>query len=121
MKYQKWNIGVPREGAVAALREAGYPYLMAVVLAVRGIASPETAAEFLDRDRKRTLSPMLRRDMDKAVAWAKEKGGTRQGLAFAFASHIAARFFCADQPTSSLIISSICFGVTTKGLLGKCF
>ena len=58
MKYQKWNIGVPREGAVAALREAGYPYLMALVLAARGVASPERAAEFLDRDRKLTLSPM---------------------------------------------------------------
>ena len=48
MKYQKWNIGVPREGAVAALREAGYPYLMALVLAARGVASPERAAEFLE-------------------------------------------------------------------------
>ena len=71
MKYQKWNIGAPREEDVALLREAGYPYLMALVLAARGIASPETAAEFLDRDRKLTLSPMLMRDMDKAVAWAK--------------------------------------------------
>lgn len=68
MKYQKWNIGAPLEEDVAALREAGYPYLMALVLAARGVASPETAAEFLDRDRKLTLSPMLMRDMDKAVA-----------------------------------------------------
>ena len=51
MKYQKWNIGAPQEEDVAALREAGYPYLMALVLAARGVASPETAAEFLDRDR----------------------------------------------------------------------
>ena len=68
MKYEKWNIGAPREEDVAALREAGYPGLMALVLAARGIVSPETAAEFLDRDRKLTLSPMLMRDMDKAVA-----------------------------------------------------
>ena len=33
MKYQKWNIGAPLEEDVAALREAGYPYLMALVLA----------------------------------------------------------------------------------------
>ena len=68
MKYQKWNIGAPQEAGVAALREAGYPYLLSLVLASRGIASPERAAEFLDRDRKLTLSPMLMRDMDKAVA-----------------------------------------------------
>ena len=30
MKYQKWNIGAPLEEDVAALREAGYPYLMAL-------------------------------------------------------------------------------------------
>ena len=67
MKYKKWNIGVPKEETIAQLQEAGYPYLMALVLAARGIASPETAAEFLDRDQKLTLSPMLMRDMDKAV------------------------------------------------------
>ena len=50
MKYQKWNIGAPREEGVAALREAGYPYLMALVLAARGIASPETAALFQRKD-----------------------------------------------------------------------
>jgi len=68
VKYQKWNIGAPREEDVVALREAGYPYLLALVLAARGTASPETAAELLDRDRKLTLSPMLMRDMDKAVS-----------------------------------------------------
>ena len=68
MKYRKWNIGAPEDRDVATLREAGYPYLLALVLAARGIAFPERAAEFLDRDRKLTLSPMLMRDMDKAVA-----------------------------------------------------
>ena len=68
MKYKKWNIGAPGEEDVALLREAGYPGLMALVLAARGVTSPEKAAEFLDRDRKLTLSPMLMRDMDKAVA-----------------------------------------------------
>ena len=68
MKYKKWNIGAPEEAAVSQLREAGYPYLLALVLAARGVSSPETAAELLDRDRKLTLSPMLMRDMDKAVA-----------------------------------------------------
>jgi len=68
VKYKKWNIGAPGEEDVALLREAGYPGLMALVLAARGVTSPEKAAEFLDRDRKLTLSPMLMRDMDKAVA-----------------------------------------------------
>ena len=68
MRYRKWNIGAPADADVALLREAGYPYLMALVLAARGIGSPERAAEFLDRDRGLTHSPMLMRDMDKAVA-----------------------------------------------------
>ena len=81
MKYQKWNIGAPREADMAALREAGYPYLMALVLAARGAASPETAAEFLDRDRKLTLSPMLMRDMDKAVARIQKAVGDGETIA----------------------------------------
>ena len=68
VKYKKWNIAAPAEEDVAHLREAGYPYLLALVLAARGVTSPEGAAEFLDRDRKLTISPMLMRDMDKAVA-----------------------------------------------------
>ena len=68
MKYQKWNIGAPEKDDVARLREAGYPALMALLLAARGVSTPEDAAVRLDRDRKLTLSPMLMRDMDKAVA-----------------------------------------------------
>ena len=68
MKYARWIGGQYDEAAAGQLREAGYPYLLALVLAARGVSSPETAAELLDRDRKLTLSPMLMRDMDKAVA-----------------------------------------------------
>ena len=68
MKFEKWNIGSPAQVDVARLQNAGYPYLLSTVLAARGIVSPEAAAEFLDRERKLTLSPMLLRDMDKAVA-----------------------------------------------------
>ena len=68
MKFQKWNIGIPREQDVALLRSAGYPYLLSTVLAARGITSPEEAAEFLDRERHLTISPMRMRDMDKAVS-----------------------------------------------------
>ncbi len=68
MKFEKWNIGSPAQADVARLQNAGYPYLLSTVLTARGIVSPEAAAEFLDRERKLTLSPMLLRDMDKAVA-----------------------------------------------------
>jgi single-stranded-DNA-specific exonuclease len=68
MKFKKWNIGAPAEQDVALLRSAGYSYLLSTVLAARGITTAEAAAEFLDRERKLTLSPMLMRDMDKAVA-----------------------------------------------------
>ena len=67
MKFKKWNIGSPAEQDVALLRTAGYPYLLSTVLAARGITTPEAAAEFLERERQLTISPMLMRDMDKAV------------------------------------------------------
>ena len=67
MKFEKWNIGTPDPQTVDLLRGAGYLYLLSTVLAARGVDSAESAAEFLDRERKLTLSPMLMRDMDKAV------------------------------------------------------
>ena len=67
MKYQKWRIGTADERDVALLKEAGYPSLLAAVLAARGITTVEAAAEALDRETSLTLSPMLMRDMDKAV------------------------------------------------------
>ena len=68
MKFKKWNIGTPAEQDVSLLRSAGYPYLLSTVLAARGVTTAEDAAVFLDRERKLTISPMLMRDMDKAVA-----------------------------------------------------
>ena len=67
MKFKRWNIGVTPEQDVHTLREAGYPYLLSLVLASRGIRTPEEAAVFLDQERSLTLSPMLMKDMDKAV------------------------------------------------------
>ena len=67
MKFKKWNIGTPAEQDVVLLRSAGYPYLLSMVLASRGITTAEAAAVALERDRNLTLSPMLMRDMDKAV------------------------------------------------------
>ncbi|MDD3347574.1 single-stranded-DNA-specific exonuclease RecJ [Oscillibacter sp.] len=68
MKFLKWNIGAPAEQDVALLQGAGYSYLLSTVLAARGITTVEGAAEFLDRERKLTISPMRMRDMDKAVS-----------------------------------------------------
>ncbi len=68
MKFQKWNIGTAAPQDVDLLQSAGYPYLLSTVLAARGITTAEAAAEALDRERNLTLSPMLMRDMDKAVA-----------------------------------------------------
>ena len=67
MKFEKWNIGTPDPQVVDLLRGAGYPYLLSTVLAARGVDGAQSAAEFLERERKLTLSPMLMRDMDKAV------------------------------------------------------
>lgn len=68
MKFQKWNIGAPKDQDVALLRSAGYPYLLSTVLAARGVTTAEAAADFLDQERQLTISPMQMRDMDKAVA-----------------------------------------------------
>ena len=40
MKYQKWHIGTASEQDTALLKEAGYPSLLATVLAARGITPP---------------------------------------------------------------------------------
>ena len=68
MKYQKWHIGTASEQDTALLKEAGYPSLLATVLAARGITTSEAAAEALERETSLTISPMLMRDMGKAVA-----------------------------------------------------
>ena len=67
MKFKRWNIGAAPERDVAALRAVGYPYLLSLVLASRGVSTPEGAAEYLEREHSLSLSPMLMKDMDKAV------------------------------------------------------
>ena len=67
MKFKRWNIGSPRGSDVERLCSAGYPYLLSTVLAARGVTTAEDAAAALERERKLSLSPMLMRDMDRAV------------------------------------------------------
>ncbi|MBD5160482.1 MAG: single-stranded-DNA-specific exonuclease RecJ [Oscillibacter sp.] len=68
MKYARWTGGGYDEAAAEALSAAGYPALLSAVLAARGVASPEAAAVALERERDLTHSPLLMKDMDKAVA-----------------------------------------------------
>ena len=68
MKYARWTGGGYDEAAAAALRAAGYPELLSALLAARGVTSPEEAALQLEWERKLSHSPLLMKDMDKAVA-----------------------------------------------------
>lgn len=67
MKYRRWNIADTPEDAVARLRESGFPPLLSSVLASRGVSSSEGASIYLDQDQLLQHSPMLMKDMDKAV------------------------------------------------------
>ncbi len=67
MKYQQWRIPELPEAAVERLTGAGYPYLVSLVLASRGVERPEEAAAFLERDHELAHSPFLMRDMDRAA------------------------------------------------------
>ncbi len=68
MKFEKWIVGDGDADAAGRLRGAGYPGLLSSVLAARGVGAPEEAALFLERERCLTHSPLLMKDMDRAVA-----------------------------------------------------
>ena len=68
MKYQKWNIEQPDPRTVQTLQEAGFPLLVSTVLAARGVKTPEAARALLKQDEKPEFSPLLMKDMDRAVA-----------------------------------------------------
>ena len=67
LKYGIWNIQAPEPGAVNALVSGGYPPLPAMVLAARGMNSPEKACAYLNCDAS-LPDPFLMTDMDKAVS-----------------------------------------------------
>ena len=67
MKYTRWIGGDCPEEAVARLTDAGYPYLVSSVLAARGVGTIEEATAFLTREHDLSYSPLLMKDMDKAV------------------------------------------------------
>ena len=68
MRYDRWTGGDYDQAAAERLRAAGYPALLSAVLAARGAAAPEETAPMLERERRLSCSPLLMRDMDKAVA-----------------------------------------------------
>lgn len=67
MKYARWRIPELPEDKIAALMDAGYPYLVSSVLVSRGTETPEQAAEVLECEHRLAHSPLLMKDMDKAV------------------------------------------------------
>ncbi|MGM9619456.1 MAG: single-stranded-DNA-specific exonuclease RecJ [Oscillospiraceae bacterium] len=81
MKYRRWHIAQAPEGAAARLTESGFPSLLSAVLASRGIASAEEASVFLDQERDLAYSPMLMKDMDKAVRRIEEAIERRERVA----------------------------------------
>ena len=81
MKYARWMGGSCDERALLRLREAGYPELLSAVLAARGVSGPEEAALFLERDRELSWSPLLMKDMDKAVARIEAAIANRERIA----------------------------------------
>ena len=80
VKYGVWNVTKPEMGAVNALVGGGYSPLSAMILAARGMKSPDSAKNYLDCDC--TLpDPFLMTDMDLAAG--------RVGLAMSRGEKIA--------------------------------
>ncbi|MBR4863624.1 MAG: single-stranded-DNA-specific exonuclease RecJ [Oscillospiraceae bacterium] len=67
LKYGIWKWNEPGAESVNGLVSGGYPPLVAMVLASRGISTPAEAREYLSCDRQLT-DPFRLRDMGKAAA-----------------------------------------------------
>ena len=66
LKYGTWNVSQPRTSAVNALVGGGYAPLAAMILASRGLDTPEKANAYLDCSCN-LLDPFLMTDMDLAA------------------------------------------------------
>ncbi len=80
MKYGIWNVGQPNSQAVNALVSAGYPPLVAMILAARGKETEKDVKEYIGCD-GHLHDPYLLKDMDLAAG--------RVGLAMARGERIA--------------------------------
>ena len=63
MKYRSWKIPYDAPEIPAELTQAGFPPLLAALLAQRGLRTPESARAFLDGGGEPLPDPMLLRDM----------------------------------------------------------
>ena len=71
MKYKQWQVAPPCPEGQLALERAGYPPLLAGLLAARGVSGPEEARRVLTPESEVIPDPMLLRDMDRAAARVK--------------------------------------------------
>ena len=98
LKYGVWNIQSPRPSAVNALVGAGYAPLTAMVLASRGIETPQAARDYLSCDGQ-LPDPFLMKDMDLAAG--------RVGLAMTRGEKIAVfGDYDVDGITSTCLLTS---------------
>ena len=80
MKYNRWTGGTYDLDAVAQLRKAGYPSLLATVLAARGIGE-EGAGTLFAWPRPPLHDAMLMYDMDKAVRRVEQALANKEKIA----------------------------------------
>ena len=71
MKYKQWQVAEPCPEGQAALERAGFPPLLAGLLAARGVVRPEDARRLLAPGSEPIPDPALLKDMDKAAARVK--------------------------------------------------
>ena len=80
MKYGIWNVTEPDQNTVNTLAGAGYPPLVAMVLASRGIRNEQEARDYLSCDCP-MHDPYLMTDMDKAVVRIRAALDRREKIA----------------------------------------
>lgn len=68
MKFKQWIRAAAPPSASQELERAGYPRLVAMALAARGVETGQAARDFLASDPAMLADPMLLRDMETAVA-----------------------------------------------------
>lgn len=81
MKYRNWKIPYAPPEIPASLTQAGFSPLLAALLALRGMTSPEQARAFLRGGPELLLDPMLLQDMDRAIARLRRAVQTRESVA----------------------------------------
>ena len=67
MKHTDWKISYHRPSTPAQLLSAGYPPLLARLLALRGIETAQAAQSFISPSPSELIDPFLMKDMDKAA------------------------------------------------------